>query len=343
MTSTHPASSAGITSVVAPSPTSASTSQRTSSQTPPSSTSASTSQRTSSQTPPSLTSRVATFSSEARTSSTPRAQAASTVSAIETFASSSSTSSSASQISSHASTDTQNTPLSHKPAVIAAIAVSVAVALFLTSLAVFIYRRRHARRHLASITSTQQAFFHDASADLEDKPWPQSSARSTAGPGWPSESQPWTVPIPLPVEREQTRTRQSVPSFSAKGPHYTVRSHASMTEVYGFGQDMAWQEAHYEDPLPPTPGAHPSVGVVPPSPTSPTSVIIHHNMASATPLLRSHSAASSVSSQYSTASMVLPDQDAPPELQNPFLMPDRMDERDWLQTAPDTQDSHPRV
>jgi len=138
--------------------------------------------------------------------------------------------------------------------------------------------------------------------DEDPKGW-KDSPSSANGSGWPED----VTPIPLRVDRQ---TRQSFSSSVAgKAPHYTVRSHASMTDVYGFGQDVAWREAHYEDPLPvvhpsqPATPMHPEIDVIPPTPPS---GIIHHNMPSAM-LLRSPSTASSVSSEYSTASMVLPE------------------------------------
>ncbi|KAJ7436907.1 hypothetical protein B0H11DRAFT_2362767 [Mycena galericulata] len=123
----------------------------------------------------------------------------------------------------------------------------------------------------------------------------------------PSESQP-TSPVhrtfsnPLPVDGLQLRQSAQPSSPSARAPHYTVRSRASMIDVYGFGQDVAWQEAHYEDPLPIGGPAHSAdIRIIPPTPLS--DLNHHDTTASATPLLRSPSAASTVSSQYSIASM----------------------------------------
>jgi len=150
-----------------------------------------------------------------------------------------------------------------------------------------IYRRSARRTQFDTTASPRQSFLREPSQE-EDKGWKESAR--TVSSSWPDEQQPtWTVPIPSRIE---TRDRNS--SFGGKAPHYTVRSRASVSDVYGFGQDVAWQEAHYEDPLPP----RVAIGVVPPTPPSAN---MHHSHS--TPLLRNHSTASSISSEYSTASM----------------------------------------
>jgi len=168
--------------------------------------------------------------------------------------------------------------------------------------------------------------------DDEAKGW-KDSARSTAGSGWPEESPAWPSPTPLRIERQR---RQSVNSVASRAPHYTVRSHASMTDVYGFGQDVAWKQAHYEDPLPAASPlhldhTHPAIDVTPPTPRS---GIINLNVPSAMPLLRSPSTASSISSEYSTAS-ALPDIAAPES----DVIYDRsvpVDDGDWVAHPQDT-------
>ncbi|KAJ7263654.1 hypothetical protein B0H12DRAFT_1068973 [Mycena haematopus] len=162
------------------------------------------------------------------------------------------------------------------------------------------------------------------------KPW-NYSPPSTPGSGRvDAASPPLTPSTPLTIDR---RARRSITSLVSKAPHYTVRSHASMTDVYGFGQDLAWKEAHYEHPLPAhastsmhpdiditpaPPSMHSEIDVVPPTPPSE----INHTMTPAMPLMRNPSTASSVNSEYSTASMALSrsvphdineEQDMPPE------------------------------
>ncbi|KAJ6628161.1 hypothetical protein B0H10DRAFT_269544 [Mycena sp. CBHHK59/15] len=348
------ASSAQIPSVASPSPSSTMTSQRASSQTaassvassslatsPSSKISASASSR-----PQSTSTSPTNFLPSPSISPSPSNPSQSTSTSPTNFFRSTSISqspSNPSQIPSHASTDAQVAPLSHRPAIIAAVSASIAAVLLFVFFLFFLYRRRRARqKQLGSITLQDHSFLREHSGDDDDKGW-KDSARSTAGSGWPEESPACTIPIPLHVEEVQTR--QSVSSFSGKAPHYTVRSHASMSDVYGFGQDVAWQEAHYEDPLPvvatPDRAAYPAIDVIPPTPPS---GIIHHNTASAMPLLRSHSAASSISSEYSTASMVLPDSSEPSNIAGPptpALIHDRalsMDDREWIAC---TRDSPP--
>ncbi|KAJ7106523.1 hypothetical protein C8R44DRAFT_805470 [Mycena epipterygia] len=227
-----------------------------------------------------------------------------------------------SQIPSHESTDARVTPLSHRPAIIAAISASAAAILLLMLFVLSLYcRRRSSQKRLRSIASRDDPFLQDNAG--EAKKW-KDSPRSPHS-SWSEELSTWTVPIPLNIERVHRG------SFSTKGPHYTVRSRANpVSDVYGFGQDVVWQEAHYEDPLP---AVSPPIDIIPPTPPS---GIIYHNTASAMPLLRGHSAASSISSQYSTASMGLPDfpephkNAAPP---SPVFMLERplsMDDKDWI-------------
>ncbi|KAJ6580428.1 hypothetical protein DFH09DRAFT_1145944, partial [Mycena vulgaris] len=309
MASSNPAanvSSVGSSFVASSSPPSASTSQRASSQAPPSH-------------PPS--SRAASLSFKVSASTSPRPQAAfppSTTNYVPSISNSST------QIPSPTSTDTQTTPLSRKPRIIAAISVSTAGVLLFLFFTMLLYRRRRARHHpRGSITSVLRKPPGD-----DEKRW-KDSARSTADSGWPEDSTTWTVPISFHVD--ELRTRRSLTRFSGKGPHYTVRAHPSVSDVYVLGQDIAWQEAHYEDTLPVSPPpsrfAYPSTGVIPP--TSPSGVI-HHNTASAKPLLRSHSAASSISSVYSMASMVLPDLSVPPDIMTQASVRESLDDRNWL-------------
>ncbi|KAJ6529926.1 hypothetical protein DFH09DRAFT_1411984 [Mycena vulgaris] len=229
-------------------------------------------------------------------------------------------SSSSSQIPSLAPTSSQSAPLSHKPAVIAAIAASIAAALLCVIFAIFLYRRCRARQRVGSITPSAHSFLRPTPGDDNDKGW-RDSGRSTLASGWADQPSPRTVPIPLRVEGVQTR--QSVGSFAGKTPHYTVsRAHTSVADLYGFGQDVAWQEAHYEDPLPVgAPPDHPAIGMIPPTPPS---GVIHHNIASATPILRSHSAASSIPSEYSTTSMTLPDPAVLPHVALPQIQSSSM-------------------
>ncbi|KAJ6565819.1 hypothetical protein DFH09DRAFT_1157090 [Mycena vulgaris] len=252
-------------------------------------------------------------SSKALASTSLRPQAAFPTSATNDVPS---ISSSSTQIPSPTSIDTQITPVSHRPTIIAAISASTAGVLLLLLFAILLYRRRLARpQPRGSMTSVLRKPPGD-----DEKGW-NDSPRSTPGSGWPEDSTTWV----------ELQTRQSLTSFSGKGPHYTVRAHPSVSDVYGFGQDVAWQEAHYEDPLPVSPppsrSAYPPIDVIPPTPPS---GVIHHNTASAMPLLRSHSAASSISSVYSTASMVIPDLSAPPDIMTQASVRESLDDRNWL-------------
>ncbi|KAJ7443583.1 hypothetical protein B0H11DRAFT_2343836 [Mycena galericulata] len=247
------------------------------------------------------------------------------------------------------STSAKITTASHQTVIIAATTASIAALILLLGLGFFIYCRRRSRRNqLDLITSQRRSILPENStlADYSDKDW-KDTVRSTTGSGWPSESQP-TSPVhrtfsnPLPVDGLQLRQSAQPSSPSARAPHYTVRSRASMTDVYGFGQDVAWQEAHYEDPLPiGSPARSADIRIIPPTPLSDIS---HHDTttASATPLLRSPSAASTVSSQYSIASMPgrLPDIAVPvgsndinvPPTPAPAVIHDALatDDRDWI-------------
>ncbi|KAJ7828748.1 hypothetical protein B0H14DRAFT_3466114 [Mycena olivaceomarginata] len=189
-----------------------------------------------------------------------------------------------------------------KPGVIAAISASTVGALLIATL-IFLLCRRRRKRHPEVVggSSSARSFMRESPPPRDNeysKEWrvpesppPHARLNSQSGAGWPEDAPApaWAVP-PDPVAAE----------------------HPDMTDVYGFGQDVAWKEAHYEDPLPTVtvkppsqPGGsgstHPDIGVVPPTPQS---VIIHHNMPLAAPLVRSPSAASSVFSEYSAASMV---------------------------------------
>ncbi|KAJ7138316.1 hypothetical protein C8R44DRAFT_767231 [Mycena epipterygia] len=248
-------------------------------------------------------SRANSPSSPTPASTSIRSQTHSTTSSTSFVPSPSISATHSSQIPSTHSTDARVTPLLHRPGIIAAIVASTTAVFLFILLALFLHRRRRARqKRLDAINSHDESFLQYSRGEDEAKGW-KDSARSTAGADWTEESPPWAIPIPLRAER--VHARQSVNSFSGKGPHYTVRSRPSTVgDVYGFGQDVAWQEAHYEDPLPaldsPDRASYPPIDVTPPTPSS---AIIHHNMASAVPLLRGHSVASSISSQYSTASI----------------------------------------
>ncbi|KAJ7160640.1 hypothetical protein C8R43DRAFT_993510 [Mycena crocata] len=236
-----------------------------------------------------------------------------------------------------ASTNAQTTALAHRPALIAAISAAV-VLLILCIFGFLLYRRRCMRRstrHTGSIGSTAQGralIAHEAEDVYDDKGW-RDSARSAAGStrsGWPlqlddgvpSAASTYAIPVPIPVlnsapapaptprpigiDRRQTRTASVSSRLSLRAPHYTVRAHASVGDVYGFGQDVAWQQAHYEDALPTPSRAQPDIDVLPPTPhsdsASANNMVIQHDITNA-PLLRNASTASTVPSVYSTASM----------------------------------------
>ncbi|KAJ7089008.1 hypothetical protein C8R44DRAFT_819001 [Mycena epipterygia] len=292
-----PALSGQIPSITSSSPTST-TSQKVSSQAAASS--VTTSSRANSP----------SFSIPASTSI--RSQTHSTTSSTSLFPSPPISATESSQIPSLHSTDARVPPLLHRPGIIAAIFAPTGALFLLILLAFFLYRRRRARQKLDVITSRDDSFLQYNPGEAEAKGW-KDSARSTAGEEWAEESPPRAIPVTLHTER--AHPRQSISSLSGKGPHYTVRSRTStMSDVYGFGQDVAWKEVHYEDPLPafasPNRTSYPPIDITPPTPSS-SSGIIHHNMGSAVLLLRAHSAVSSISSQYSTASMTLPDSPEP--------------------------------
>ncbi|KAJ7924119.1 hypothetical protein B0H13DRAFT_1978805 [Mycena leptocephala] len=169
------------------------------------------------------------------------------------------------------------------------------------------------------------------------------SPSSTTGSGsrWPAEdvsgpaSRTISIPFPLCANRPRLQSVASL-AGSAKASHYTVRSHTSRMHVMGeaqhsFGKDVAWKEAHYEDPgpLPPkmlrsTP-LYPEkkINITPPTPTPHSGVVFHPNntnneniapsKAAMWLLRRSTASASSVSSEYSTASasMIVPETSVP--------------------------------
>ncbi|KAJ6471651.1 hypothetical protein C8R47DRAFT_746369 [Mycena vitilis] len=256
-----------------------------------------------------------------------------------------STTSSANRIPSLAAiADAKSTPLSHRPGIIAAISASVVVAaLFAVALVFFLYRRRRTRtRQMQAGSSTSShPIMHEYSAEPDTtlRYWPTTPG-STASAGWPEDP---ARPIPLPPGLGQRHQSLSTMAGNCKAPHYTVRSHASMTDVYGFGQDVAWQEAHYEDPLPHPhpltqnsaqiqPFAQPIIDVVPPTPGTGSMQQVDYHMptAASAALLRSASSAtaSSMASEYSTASMVLPDPAVPPE--GSVVLHDGTDDQHWL-------------
>ncbi|KAJ7670767.1 hypothetical protein DFH06DRAFT_1178892 [Mycena polygramma] len=188
---------------------------------------------------------------------------------------------------------------------------------------------------------------YPAEADTTLRYWP-TTPDSTASAGWPEDP---ARPIPLPPGLGQRH--QSLSTMAGKAPHYTVRSHATMTDVYGFGQDVAWQEAHYEDPLPHPhplaqnsaqiqPYAQPMIDVVPPTPrTGSMQQVDHMPTAASAALLRSASSAtaSSMASEYSTASMVLPVPAVPPE--RSVVLHDGTDDQHWLARPLDAQHQTP--
>jgi len=232
---------------------------------------------------------------------------------------------------------------SNRVVIIAATTASIASLLILLSLGFFLYRRRRSRQK--RMASQPLPFLCRSAGSYDETGW-KYSARSTTGSGWPGQdSEPTspvqrTFPIPFPVECSQMR--QSVGSsfgcsVGAKPPHYIVRSRASIID-YGFGQDLAWQDAHYEDPLPMRIGSAqaqypaPAIDVTPPTPSS---GIIHHDLPTATSLLRGNSTASTISSLYSKESM-LPDVTSPPppdqSMTGPAFIHDVLatDDRNWI-------------
>ncbi|KAJ6533041.1 hypothetical protein B0H19DRAFT_1187127 [Mycena capillaripes] len=170
--------------------------------------------------------------------------------------------------------------------------------------------------------------------NTEAKGWASPSSTTGPGSGWPAESvsgptsRMISIPFPLRVDRPR---RQSVTSLarSTNPSHYTVRSHTShvMGEAHSFGKDVAWKEAHYEDPVTvPRPvyrplGSQPKMSrstslhpekeiyVARPTPMPHSGVVFHPNNntnndeAAMWLLRRSTASASSISSEYSTASM----------------------------------------
>ncbi|KAJ7023867.1 hypothetical protein C8F04DRAFT_1133154 [Mycena alexandri] len=263
---------------------------------------------------PVTTSSVISSSSRRSTSdessASPSFSSSSSLQIPSSYASKDAHASSPSQTSSYPSTDAQTTPpLSRMPAIIGAIVASVVVVALIAILIFFIYHRGRKRRSkISSIISQQDPFMweHPLEADVRRK----DPAHSAAEPGWPDEFSVSTISTPRPrssivsaVSTPLRGRRQSSNALATKGPHYTIRSHASVGDVYGFGQDLAWQEAHYEDVVPMSgPAARPAIGIVPPTPSSETG---NHDMP-ATSLLRNPSTASSVPSVYSTASMTPP-------------------------------------
>ncbi|KAJ7926039.1 hypothetical protein B0H13DRAFT_1973292 [Mycena leptocephala] len=180
------------------------------------------------------------------------------------------------------------------------------------------------------------------------------SPSSTTGSGsrWPAEdvsgpaSRTISIPFPLCANRPRLQSVASL-AGSAKASHYTVRSHTSRMHVMGeaqhsFGKDVAWKEAHYEDPGPlPVFRGRPSssqpkmsrstplypekkINITPPTSTPHSGVVFHPNnntnndkiapsKAAMWLLRRSTASASSVSSEYSTASasMIVPETSVP--------------------------------
>ncbi|KAJ7183435.1 hypothetical protein C8R46DRAFT_515420 [Mycena filopes] len=262
-------------------------------------------------------------------SSTIRTSVSSTLSITSSQASTAPQVSSSSQPAFHPSTNAQSSSSSsliHMPAIIAAIATSVAAVTLIALIVFLIYRRRHTRaaqrRKALSIAFPDSPFAWEREPGVQDddKPW------APPGSGWPAPEElslpvP-VIPVPRPTTAERIR-RPSSHSLGARGgPHYIVRSHASVGDVYGFGQDLAWQEAHYEDVVPLSSGApipisplalrSSSIGIVP-VPLPPT-LRPSSGGAAATPLLRNTSHASSMSeaSVYSRPSMAPSPSPSPP-------------------------------
>ncbi|KAJ6526387.1 hypothetical protein B0H19DRAFT_1275744 [Mycena capillaripes] len=252
-----------------------------------------------------------------------------------------------------ADSESQAILLSHRPGVIGAIAVVTVVAVLLLSFLAFFLYRRQRRIQQMQVVRNERIFVHDPfiqeyTRNTEAKGWAPSSSTTDTWSGSPAEevsgsaSKMISIPFPLRVDRLR---RQSVTSLARSTPasHYTVRSHTShvMGEAQSFGKDVAWKEAHYEDPGPlpifrdrpsssqpkmssSTP-LHPKkkINVAPPTPTPHSGVVFHpentnnDNIApskAAMWLLRKSTAsASSVSSEYSTASvpMIVPEASVP--------------------------------
>ncbi|KAJ7152886.1 hypothetical protein C8R46DRAFT_1042516 [Mycena filopes] len=208
-----------------------------------------------------------------------------------------------------------------------AIATSVAAVTLIALIVFFIYRRhtRAAQRRKAlsiAFPDSPFAWEREPGVQDDDKPW------APPGSGWPAPEElslpvP-VIPVPRPTTAERERIRRpSSHSLGARGgAHYIVRSHASVGDVYGFGQDLAWQEAHYEDVVPLSSGApipisplalgSSSIGIVPVS--LPPTLRPSSGGAAATPLLRntSHASILSESSVYSRPSMAMSPSPSPP-------------------------------
>ncbi|KAJ7072986.1 hypothetical protein C8F01DRAFT_1105932 [Mycena amicta] len=184
---------------------------------------------------------------------------------------------------------------------------------------VLLWRQTRRRRQQARTSTHGQFLMRERSNDPEDDQDHKGydSARGWTGPplvpGTPRDSTSgWARPA--------STATASLANANNKTPHYTVRGHsvvgpsgAAPSNIAGFGADIAWQEAHYQDIYPvPDPALQPppTIGVVPPTPNpdmgpggrygDPTSGTSSGSLAmSQNPR---HSTASSLSSVYSSAS-----------------------------------------
>ncbi|KAJ7312600.1 hypothetical protein DFH08DRAFT_1044226, partial [Mycena albidolilacea] len=246
-----------------------------------------------------------------------------------------------------ADSQSHTTLLSHRPGpgVIGAIAVMTLVAVFLLSFLAFFLSRRQRRIQQIQVEREKRIHAHrpfmlQYTKDTAAKGLSSPSSTVGSRSGWPAEDVSGTasraISLPFPLHADRPR-RPSITSLagSAKTSHYTIRSHTSHVtgEAHSFGKDIAWKEAHYEDPGPlpvfcdrpsgprrdisrstplhpekktnfalPTPTLHPGVVL------RPNRNINNGSVASSGEamwlLRRSTASASSVSSVYSTASIV---------------------------------------
>ncbi|KAJ7214872.1 hypothetical protein GGX14DRAFT_562903 [Mycena pura] len=210
------------------------------------------------------------------------------------------------QVTSHTTVATKDSS-AHRTAIIAALTATIAAALFLGVVIFIFWRRRRTRARSPGQQNVMRERSADAVAGPDDKGWLDSAS------GWPgTQSMPtWAPPVAIPLRRASMR-RASMSTLLGPGtpatpktPHYSVRARESSMAGFGFGQDIAWQEAHYEEVCAPSgAGVHSEAGVPVLCPTPPSAATFDTagGAASAVPLLRSHSTASSVSSVYSAAS-----------------------------------------
>ncbi|KAJ7617820.1 hypothetical protein FB45DRAFT_215179 [Roridomyces roridus] len=309
------------------------------------------------------------------------------------IASSASSTSSTPIVITHAGSSSKT---SHQTTLIAAIATSLTAFIVLVLVVYYLYWHRGHTRRYADRGGILGAHRHRLfpSSKEEEKRWMSPDTARAAWPsayGFPDPTSPTSFtyagdspPIspayqsftePAPVRHALLRNRQPS-TFSLRssshghghapgtpksgGPHYTVRGADRDSEGsrLGFGNDLAWQDAHYENPLPlrdsdlsgitmtmgeapvPVP-ASPGAGLLIPAPptvrppvppiaiATPPPGILHvlrpDNVAF--PLSRAHvrspsASASSDSSSYSVASM---------SIDFPFSSPRHSDDRDVVE------------